>query len=219
MEYLLLFTSGLLSSMHCLGMCGCFVTAYSVNLKGNAFEKSISHLLYSFGRITTYTFLGAIMGYIGSNLYFLSSIAGIQNYITIFGGIMMIWLGLSMTGLLPKIKFLDKFGSIFLKHSQKYFGILMKKQGIFFTYPLGVLLGFLPCCLLYTVELQAMMTGSALKGALSMFFFGLGTIPALFSLGVTVNIIDAKTRTKLMNFGSYILVFLGLSSIYRVVFT
>jgi sulfite exporter TauE/SafE len=219
MEYILLFVSGLLSSMHCLGMCGCFVTAYSVNLKGNSSQKAISHLLYSFGRITTYSFLGAIMGFIGSNLYFLSSMAGVQNYVTIFAGVMMVWLGLSMSGILPKIQFLDKLGSYFLKYSQKYFNVLMKKQGMFFTYPLGVILGFLPCCLLYTVELQAMMTGSPLKGALSMFAFGLGTIPAMFSFGMIVNIIDSKTRAKLLNFGSYILVFLGLSSIYRVLFT
>lgn len=219
MEYLLLFVAGFLSSTHCLGMCGCFVTAYSMNLKGSNAQKAVSHLLYSFGRITTYSFLGAVMGFIGSNLYFLSSMAGIQNYVTIAAGILMIWLGLSMSGILPKVKFLDQMSGLFLKYSQKPFSKLIKKQGMFFTYPLGLILGFLPCCLLYTVELQAMMSGSPLKGALSMFSFGLGTVPTMFSFGMLVNIIDNKTRKKLMNFASYILVFLGISSIYRVMFT
>ena len=219
MEYLLLFVAGFLSSMHCIGMCGCFVTAYSMNLKGSNTKKAVSHLLYSFGRITTYTFLGAIMGFIGSNLFFLSKMAGIQNYVTIAAGIMMIWLGLSMSGILPKISFLDKMGSYFLRYTQKPFSKLIKKQGMFFTYPLGVILGFLPCCLLYTVELQAMMSGSPVKGALSMFAFGLGTIPSMFSFGMLVNIIDNKTRTKLLGFASYVIVLLGLSSIYRVMFT
>ena len=159
------------------------------------------------------------MGFIGSNLYFLSKMAGIQNYVTIAAGIMMIWLGLSMSGILPKISFLDKMGSYFLRYTQKPFSKLIKKQGMFFTYPLGVILGFLPCCLLYTVELQAMMSGSPAKGALSMFAFGLGTIPSMFSFGMLVNIIDNKTRTKLLGFASYVIVLLGLSSIYRVMFT
>lgn len=219
MEYLLLFTAGFLSSMHCVGMCGCFVTAYSMNLKGSNSKKAVSHLLYSLGRITTYTFLGMIMGFIGSNLYFLSKMAGIQSYITILAGLMMIWLGLSMSGIVPKIAFLDKMSGYFLKFTQKPFTKLMKKKGMFFTYPLGVVLGFLPCCLLYTVELQAMMSGSPIKGALSMFSFGLGTIPSMFSFGMLINIIDNKTRKKLLSFASYVIVILGLSSIYRVIFT
>ncbi len=219
MEYLLLFTAGFLSSMHCIGMCGCFVTAYSMNLKGSNTKKAFSHLLYSFGRITTYTFIGLIMGFLGSNLFFLSKMAGIQGYVTVFAGLVMIWLGLSMSGILPKISFLDKMSSYFFKFTQKSFNNLMKKKGMFSTYPLGVVLGFLPCCLLYTVELQAMMSGSPIKGALSMFSFGLGTIPSMFSFGMLINIIDNKTRKKLLSFASYVIVLLGISSIYRVIFT
>jgi len=219
LEYLLLFTAGFLSSMHCIGMCGCFVTAYSMNLKGSNTKKAFSHLLYSFGRITTYTFIGLIMGFLGSNLFFLSKMAGIQGYVTVFAGLVMIWLGLSMSGILPKISFLDKMSSYFFKFTQKSFNNLMKKKGMFSTYPLGVVLGFLPCCLLYTVELQAMMSGSPIKGALSMFSFGLGTIPSMFSFGMLINIIDNKTRKKLLSFASYVIVLLGISSIYRVIFT
>jgi sulfite exporter TauE/SafE len=219
MNYILLFIAGVLSSMHCIGMCGCFVTAYSMNLKGSNAQKAISHLLYSFGRITTYTFLGALMGFLGSSLYFLGKMAGVQNLITLIAGIIMIYLGLSLAGFLPKIGFLDKTGAYFLKYTQGFFSKLMKKQGILFTYPLGVTLGFLPCCLLYTVELQAMTTGSPLKGALSMFAFGLGTIPSLFSFGMLINIINHKTKEKLLNYASYVIIILGISSVYRAVFT
>ncbi|MFN8674398.1 MAG: sulfite exporter TauE/SafE family protein [Candidatus Sericytochromatia bacterium] len=219
MEYFLLFTAGLLSSMHCLGMCGCFVTAYSVNLKGNNFQKALSHLSYSFGRITTYTFIGAVMGFLGSNLYFLAKMAGIQNYITVGMSLLMIYLGLSLSGLVPKILFFDKLGEQFLKYAQKPFSKLVKNKGLFSTYNLGLVLGFLPCCLLYTIELQAMNTGSVLKGALSMLFFGLGTIPALFSFGMAVNFINQGIKNKLTKFSSYIIIIMGLLSIYRVLYT
>lgn len=219
MEYLLLFIAGVLSSMHCIGMCGCFVTAYSMNLKGNNTQKAASHLLYSLGRLTTYTFLGAVMGFLGSSLYFLGKMAGIQNFITLTAGCIMIYLGLSLAGFLPKIGFLDKTGHYFLKYTQGIFTKLMRKQGMLFTYPLGVTLGFLPCCLLYTVELQAMTTGSVVKGALSMLAFGLGTIPALFSFGMLINIINNKTKEKLLHYASYVIIVLGISSVYRAVFT
>lgn len=219
MEYALLFLAGLLSSIHCIGMCGCFVTAYSVNLKGNNFQKALSHLLYSLGRITTYTFLGAIMGFLGSNVYFLAKMAGIQTYLTVFAGILMIWMGLSQASLLPKIKFIDASSTLFLKYTKQPFSKLMRKQGLFFTYPLGIILGFLPCCLLYTVELQAMTSGSILKGALSMASFGFGTIPSLFLFGMTVNFINTKTKEKLLNLAAYIIILLGILSIYRALFT
>lgn len=216
MDYFLLFTAGLLSSMHCVGMCGCFVTSYSIKLRGSNLQRAISHLGYSFGRITTYTFIGAIMGLIGSNLYFLGKMAGIQNYLIIAMSIIMIYFGLSLANFVPKIQWLDKSGELFLKYSQKPFAKIMKNKSILSTYPLGLVLGFLPCCLLYTIEIQAMNTGSPIKGALSMFFFGLGTIPALFTFGMSVNFIDNRIKNKLINFASYILIFMGCLSIYRV---
>lgn len=215
MEYILLFVAGLLSSMHCIGMCGCFVTAYSVNIKGSFFNKSIAHLLYSFGRITTYTFLGAIMGTIGSSMYFLAKMAGIQDWITIFAGVVMIYLGLEQLHIVPKIPLLKKFEGTFFKKFGKYYYKLSKKEGIFFTYPIGVVLGFLPCCVLYTIEMQAMTTGSALKGALSMMAFGFGTIPAMFSFGMLVNTLSTKLREKVLNLASYVIILLGFVSIYR----
>lgn len=218
MEYILLFVVGILSSMHCVGMCGCFVTAYSVNITGNFFNKSIAHLLYSFGRITTYTLLGAIMGTIGSSMYFLAKMAGIQNWITVFAGAIMVYLGLEQLHLVPKITVLKKFEGSFFKKFGKYYYGLSKKQGVFFTYPIGVVLGFLPCCVLYTIEMQAMTTGSPLKGALSMLFFGLGTIPAMFSFGMVINTLSSKLREKVLNLASYVIILLGFVSIYRGVF-
>lgn len=218
MEYILLFVAGILSSMHCVGMCGCFVTAYSVNITGNFFNKSIAHLLYSLGRITTYTLLGAIMGTIGSSMYFLAKMAGIQNWLTVFAGAIMVYLGLEQLQLVPKIPVLKKFEGSFFKKFGKYYYGLSKKQGVFFTYPIGVVLGFLPCCVLYTVEMQAMTTGSPLKGALSMLFFGLGTIPAMFSFGMVVNTLSSKLREKVLNLASYVIILLGFVSIYRGAF-
>lgn len=218
MEYVLLFMAGIFSSMHCIGMCGCFVTAYSMNIKGNTGQKLISHLLYSFGRITTYTFLGAIMGAIGSSMFFLAKMAGIQNWLTIIAGIFMIYLGATQLNLVPKLAIIQKSEGMFFRKFGKYYHNLSKQKGTFFTYPLGVVLGFLPCCLLYTVEMQAMTTGSILKGALTMMFFGLGTIPSMLTFGMFVNTVSSKLRERVLNLASYIIIFLGIASIYRGIY-
>jgi len=218
-DNILLFTTGLLSSAHCIGMCGCFVTAYSMNLKGNKFQKLISHLLYSFGRITTYTILGGLMGFLGSNLFFLSKMAGVQNYISVTLGILMIYLGVSLLGLVPEIKIISLSEQLFVNNISKFYSKLIKKTGIFFTFPIGLLLGFLPCCLLYTMELKAMQTGNIIDGVLTMLFFGLGTIPSLLFLGITVNYFTSKKREIMMKLASLIIIFMGLDSIYRALFS
>ncbi len=217
MEYFLLFVAGLLSSIHCVGMCGCFVSAYSINIKKEVspIKKILSHLLYSLGRLTTYTFLGCLMGFIGSSFYFLAKMAGLQNFITALSGFIMIYLGLSIIGIVKKFPLLKKHRGPFDKLSKYLFPKFMNKKGFLFTYPIGLILGFLPCCLLYTVELQAMTTGSPIKGALFMLSFGLGTVPALFSFGMIVNIINNQLKHRMMGYAGYIVILLGFASIYR----
>jgi sulfite exporter TauE/SafE len=52
---------------------------------------------------------------------------------------------------------------------------------------LGALWGWLPCGMVYSVLLTAMLTGTVRDGALVMLSFGLGTLPMLFSLGLLGN--------------------------------
>ena len=63
---------------------------------------------------------------------------------------------------------------------------------------LGLLLGFLPCGLIYAALLKAMATGSAYAGGASMLAFGLGTAGALFALGL----FSSAIRIRLNRWGS-----------------
>lgn len=49
---------------------------------------------------------------------------------------------------------------------------------------LGLVLGFLPCGMLYAALMAAAASGSAVTGAAAMLAFGLGTVPALLAVGV-----------------------------------
>jgi sulfite exporter TauE/SafE len=172
LSYGLLFAAGLLASFHCVGMCGGFVVTYTVEHDSQSTQKRkiLPHIYYNFGRIISYTAVGAILGGIGS---FFGINPIFSGALTLFVSVFMIALGLS---LIKKINFVEiiksKMPSTIAKFlfSQKY---ATKPKGPFI---IGLLNGFMPCGPLQAVQFYALGTGSAIAGALSMFFFVLGTI-------------------------------------------
>ena len=209
-------TIALLGSFgHCIGMCGGIVIAYSsrkVDEKWSNLMQSIAHLVYSFGRITTYVMLGAIFGAIGG-------VAQFNGYttaaLTIIAGIFMILAGLSLLG---KIEFLTKLEHSFSKSKwyQDVFRQVLQSKSLYSFYILGLLNGLLPCGLVYFFAVTAASTGSPLWGALVMFIFGLSTVPALFSLGFFTQLLGQSSfRKTMMNLASIVVILFGVHTIYR----
>mgnify|MGYP001820438962 FL=1 len=200
---------------HCIGMCGGIVIAYSsrkVDAQWSSMMQGIAHLVYSFGRITTYVMLGAIFGAIGG-------VAQFNGYttaaMTIVAGIFMILAGLSLLG---KFEFLTKLEHSFSgsKWYQDAFRQVLQSKSLYSFYILGLLNGLLPCGLVYFFAVTAASTGSPLWGALVMFIFGLSTIPALFSLGFFTQLLTKSAlRKMMMNLASIIVILFGIYTIYR----
>ena len=199
---------------HCVGMCGGIVIAYSsTKIKSDWTKKiqAIAHLLYSFGRVTTYTILGALFGLVGGVVTFDNLTSGIFLIIT---GLMMVLVGLSLMG---KIKFLT-----ILEHScsksplyQSTFKSLLGSQSLFSFYLLGMLNGLLPCGFVYVFAITAASTGSALWGAFVMLIFGLSTIPALFSLGFFVGLFkQSNMRDLFIKLASFLVIAFGIYIAY-----
>ena len=199
---------------HCVGMCGGIVIAYSsTKIKSDWTKKiqAIAHLLYSFGRVTTYTILGALFGLVGGVVTFDNLTSGIFLIIT---GLMMVLVGLSLMG---KIKFLT-----ILEHScsksplyQNTFKSLLGSQSLFSFYLLGMLNGLLPCGFVYVFAITAASTGSALWGAFVMLIFGLSTIPALFSLGFFVGLFkQSNMRDLFIKLASFLVIAFGIYIAY-----
>ncbi len=200
---------------HCLGMCGGIVIAYSsakIDKNWSKTHEIVAHLLYSFGRITTYVTLGAIFGAIGGVAKFNGYANGI---LTIIAGAFMILAGLSLIG---KISFLTH-----LEHSlsrshwyQKAFGYILRDHSLYSFYLLGLLNGLLPCGLVYFFAVESASTGSPFWGAFVMLIFGLSTIPALLGLGLFTSIFTKSNFRKLMiNLASIVVVLFGLYTIYH----
>jgi uncharacterized protein len=165
-EILAIFVLGLVSSLHCLQMCGPIVLAYSVSLP-NPRRALRSHAAYNGGRILTYMLLGTIAGAVGSGVGMLGRMAGLASGARIVSGAAMIVAGIVM------VRPLRGTGLVQIKR-------LRLTQSKF---TLGLALGFLPCGLIYAALLKAMESGSALSGGLTMLAFGLGTACALFAMG------------------------------------
>jgi len=200
---------------HCLGMCGGIVLAYSsskIQAKHSKFRQIISHLLYSFGRITSYTILGFIFGLLGLGVTFNNKANAI---LLIFLAFIMLLMGFSLLG---KSTFLLSLEKNILAQSwyKKTFSLLLKSDKILSFYALGILNGFLPCGLVYFFAISAAASGSAYRGALLMFVFGLSTIPALFSLGFFLGLFkNSSLRVIFMKSSAVLVLLYSFYTFYR----
>ncbi len=200
---------------HCLGMCGGIVIAYSsakIDKNWNKKYEVIAHLLYSFGRITTYITLGAIFGAIGGVAKFNGYATGI---LTIIAGLFMILAGLSLIG---KIEFLTKLEHSLSRSSwyKDTFRSILRGKSLYSFYLLGLLNGLLPCGLVYFFAVDAASTGSPLWGAFVMFVFGVSTIPAMLGLGLFTSIFTKSSLRKVMlNLAAVVVTLYGAYTIYR----
>lgn len=200
---------------HCIGMCGGIVLAYSsikIEPQSSKVSKSIAHLLYSFGRVFTYTVLGAVFGTLGGVVTFSNTANGA---LLVFAGIVMVLAGLSLMG---KIKFLTVIEHTF-SSSKLYkdaFKTILNSKSNFSFFLLGMLNGLLPCGFVYFFAITAASTASPLYGALVMFIFGISTIPAMFGLGFLSSMASATSfRNMMMSLSSVAVILYGGFTIYN----
>lgn len=200
---------------HCIGMCGGIVLAYStikIEPQSSKVSKSVAHLLYSFGRVFTYSILGAIFGAIGGVVTFSNNANGA---LLIFAGIAMVLAGLSLMG---KIKFLTLIEHSFSSSSiykNTFKSVLNSKSNLSF-FLLGMLNGLLPCGFVYFFAITAASTASPVYGAMVMAVFGLSTMPAMFGLGFLTSLTSATSfRNMMMSLASIAVIIYGVYTIYN----
>jgi len=200
---------------HCIGMCGGIVLAYStikIEPKSSKVSQSFAHLLYSLGRVFTYSILGAIFGTLGGVITFSNNANGA---LLIIAGVAMILAGLSLMG---KIKFLTLIEHSFSSSSlykNAFKKVLNSKSNLSF-FVLGMLNGLLPCGFVYFFAITAASTASPFYGALVMAIFGLSTIPAMFGLGFLATLASAVNfRNMMMSLASIAVILYGAYTIYN----
>ncbi len=214
--YLIFLTTGFTVGFgHCIGMCGPIVVSLSLNLKGK--NLFLPHLLYNTGRVITYTVLGGVMGATGSFTLVAAHLAGIQKGALIVAGIIIIVMALAMSGWLPLGRL---FGDYYNPDGliSRGFRKLSKVKSTATYFPIGLLLGLLPCGPVYTALLAAAGAGmntagtleGIVKGMAVMISFGIGTIPALFVVAKLVDMGWLKKRQIIYRIGTILMIFVGL---------
>jgi sulfite exporter TauE/SafE len=200
---------------HCIGMCGGIVLAYStikIKPQSSKVSQGIAHLLYSFGRVFTYSILGAIFGALGGVVTFSNNANGVMLMVA---GIVMILAGLSLMG---KVKFLTIIEHTFSSsplYKNAFKSVLNSKSNLSF-FVLGMLNGLLPCGFVYFFAITAASTADPLYGALVMFIFGISTIPAMFGLGFLATLTSATSfRNMMISLASIAVVLYGAYTIYN----
>jgi len=211
MGYGILFSVGLLTSLHCIAMCGGInlsqCVSYNFEEGGSSkFSRLKPSLLYNSGRVVSYTIIGGIVGALGSVISFSGAAKGI---VAIISGVFMVIMGLNMLNVFPWLRKLNPrmpriFGNKIYKGAGKY--------GPFY---IGLLNGLMPCGPLQAMQIYALGTGSFLAGAASMFLFSLGTVPLMFGFGAVSSLISRRFTHRMMKVSAMLVIILGVVMVNR----
>lgn len=196
---------GLLSSLHCVGMCG--PLALSLPLQG--FSKNgrlIGILLYHFGRISSYVMLGLVTGMIGEQI----TIAGYQQWFSMAAGVLL------MAYLLLSLRYRQRPGRSWLYRKVQAMIIHYLQhptfRGMLLT---GIGNGLLPCGMVYLAVISAAVTGTVASASVFMLCFGLGTFPLMGMLSFTGMYMKPALRRSLQKFSPYITACIAVMLILR----
>jgi sulfite exporter TauE/SafE len=184
------FVVGLLGSLHCIGMCGPIVIALPNNSESKL-AALIGRILYNLGRITTYTTMGFIFGFLGSGFV----LYGLQQYLSVAFGVIIILYVITPRKIKTSFSsnILYKSATKFIK--EMFSKLLSKKTQVSF-FSFGLLNGLLPCAFVYVGLAGAISTGNLISGTLYMMLFGVGTFPVMLAASLFGNIVNIKIKRK-----------------------
>ncbi|UFS71119.1 sulfite exporter TauE/SafE family protein [Geomonas sp. RF6] len=207
--------AGLAGSFHCIGMCGGIVAALS--LRGE--DSSLRHTLhrqicYHSGRVTTYTVLGAAAGWIGGSLN-ASVLNSASSWLFIAANLCVIAAGLGTALKLDRLNLsaLEGAGGRLLARPLRR---VMTSTSPLAAFPLGAILGFLPCGLVYAPLPAAAAAGTPLMGAAIMGALGLGTTPALLLCGGASFAASGAVRGAMARCAGVAVALMGSAALWRV---
>ena len=193
------FLLGLFSTMHCVGMCGGIIGALSLSLPvetRNKKPKLFAYVMtYNLGRIISYGAAGLIAGAIGAGVLQSTGIESGHAVLRTIGVMMMVAIGLYLTGWLPQIASVEKIGIPLWKYLEPIGRKLVPVASLPKALAYGLIWGWLPCGMVYFVLVWALTAGSAVNGALTMVAFGLGTLPTLVTAGFMTSWITRFTHS------------------------
>ncbi len=202
------FTMGLLGSFHCVGMCGPLALSLPVK-QDNDWAKFSGALVYNLGRVVTYAAFGFVFGIIGRSV----ALFGYQQWLSISLGLLIIFFVI-----IPKrISSFKTYRFIpaFFEKLRSALGKLFLKKNISSLFSIGLLNGLLPCGLVYMAAAVAVSAGNVMGSIFFMAFFGLGTLPMMWSIAFFGNYVSISIRQKIRKAYPYMMMMMACLLILR----
>ncbi|MDR1635754.1 MAG: sulfite exporter TauE/SafE family protein, partial [Treponema sp.] len=240
MGYGMLFVIGLVTSVHCIAMCGginlsqCIPQRAARPEGGKRWDALLPSILYNGGRVLSYTTVGLIVGALGQ----VFTVSGrFQGVVQLIAGVFMVIMGINMLGIfqgslgaalrrfnvrLPKI-FARKIEALAASAAgtnpslrPDTAGVPEQKTGAKSPLIIGLLNGLMPCGPLQAMQLYALSTGSPIAGGVSMFLFSMGTVPLMFGIGALGGVLGAASRGRtfrhrVMKIGAILITVMGMT--------
>ncbi|MCU4188413.1 sulfite exporter TauE/SafE family protein [Flavobacterium sp. HXWNR29] len=203
------FIFGLISSFHCVGMCGPIAMMLPVD-RNNEAKKVTQIITYHIGKLTAYGILGLIFGLLGRSFY----LAGMQQQLSIIVGVLMIVVALVPEKVFAKYNFSKPVYKIISKVKSSL-GQQFKNKSYKSLFTIGLLNGFLPCGMVYVAIFGAIAMQSVSLGVLYMLLFGIGTIPMLTAVIYISNVLSFSFRGTLQKIIPVVAVVIGMLFIIR----
>jgi uncharacterized protein len=208
----MLYTSfflGLISSLHCVGMCGPIAMMLPVD-HANPAKKATQIITYQLGRLLAYGSLGLLFGLLGKGFF----IAGFQQKLSVFIGILMIIAVVLPERVFANYNFSKPVFRMISKLKQTL-GSHFKKKSYSSLFTIGFLNGLLPCGMVYVALFGAVAMQSAMLGVSYMLLFGLGTVPLMSLVVYMKSFLSLSARNKIQKAVPFVAVIIGVLFIMR----
>ena len=214
LELWLAFSAGLAGSVHCLGMCGGIVTALAITHRDSAaVRRFLFSLLYHLGRIATYATLGLLVGY-ASQAGMVTSLKPHLRWLFLAANLFVVAIGL-FTAFGVRAFGVNALDGSGIGLMQKLLSRVTENSSMSAAIPAGLLMGLIPCGLVYGVLISAATSGSTLKGGGMMLSFGLGTIPVLLAYGQVASALSALGGAIFQRFMGLAVALLGAAGAWK----
>lgn len=178
---------GLVSSAHCISMCGGLFAALSLSVRGKAQRNNslyLKYLLaYNFGRISSYVLMGLLLLVFYWSLAQISWLLWIHKTLQAIGALVLFAVGMHWLGIMPQAVNFHRLGQWLFNYLEPWGQRLLPVKTIAQAYLYGFTWGWLPCGLVYTATLYAVSQAAVIAPVWTMLAFGMGTLPSMLVVG------------------------------------
>ena len=200
---------GLISSFHCIGMCGPIAMMLPVD-RNNQSKRILQLITYHLGRVIAYSSLGLLFGFLGKGFF----LAGIQQQLSITMGVLMIVFVLVPEKVLAKYNFSKPVHQLISKVKSSL-GKQFKNKSFKSFFTIGLLNGYLPCGMVYVALFGALAMPNLELSVLYMVLFGMGTIPMMSLVVLVTNFVSIPFRNYIQKAIPIIAICIGVLFIIR----